>query len=110
MKKVLLGMVVLVMLMLFSVSTWAGSIEIKWSPNTEPDLTGYIVYYTEEGGTEQSVDVGNEITWKLEGLVTGSYYLIEVTAYDASGNESEKSYGVRTKAKYSKVDGLEVIG
>lgn len=92
-------------------SAMAGTLELSWKPNQESDLAGYKLYYTEEGtANEQSVDVGNVTTYELTGLTTGAYYLIEATAYDTSSNESERSYGVRGKAKYSVVEGLEIIG
>ena len=108
MKKIFILMSIL---FLFSASALAGSIELKWQPSPEQDIGGYKLYYTEEGtATEQMVDVLNVTTYKLTGLTTGKYYLIEATAYDNAGNESERSYGVRSKARYSVVKGLEVIG
>ncbi len=107
MKKLLLtGLFIL----LFSTTSIAGTLGLKWIPNQESDLGGYKLYYTEEGTTnEQVVNVGNVTTFELTGLTTNKFYLVEITAYDTSNNESERSYGVRAKALFKPVEGLQVI-
>ena len=55
------------------------------------DLAGYRVYYgNAPGSRDKSVDVGNTLVATVADLSSGKYYFT-VTAYDASGNESEPS-------------------
>lgn len=73
----------------------SNSAVLKWSPNTEPDLAGYRVYY----GTEPRqyfqakgqgiVVVGNSFT--VTGLSSGVRYYFAVTAFDEASNESDYS-------------------
>ena len=38
-------------------------IELNWLPPTEPNgEVHYVIYYTPEGGTEQSIDTGSDLT------------------------------------------------
>ncbi len=100
----------LLFIVIFSISSVAGSLTLAWDPNPEPDLSGYNLYYWEEGtAVEQFVDVGNLTTFKLTGLTTAKYYIIEVTAYDSAGNESDRSYRVSDKAKFTKVENLVIL-
>ena len=45
-------------------------IELNWLPPTEPNgEVHYVIYYTPEGGTEQSIDTGSNLThYNLTGL------------------------------------------
>lgn len=99
---------ILLIIVLYSNIVLAGSISLVWNPSPEPDIDGYKLYYREDSGQEKVVDVGNVVVYELTGLITGAYYTVEATAYDMSGNESQRSYGVRSKSKYSIVTGLEV--
>lgn len=70
----------------------AAQITVIWDPNTEPELAGYKVYYgTTSRNYGQTVDVGNAVICALNGLTEGQTYYIAITAYDASGFESEYS-------------------
>ncbi len=99
-------------LLLFSTSAWAGAITVKWDTSPESDIGGYKLYYWEEASSQVvEIDVGDVTTFTIIGLITGKHYIIYATAYDTSGNESERSnHGVRGKAKYSKVAGLRIEG
>lgn len=77
--------------------TSAGTIKLAWdAPTTNEDgspltdLAGYKIYYGIASPDEHSIDVGNVTTYTLTGLTPGQTYIIAATAYDASGNESEK--------------------
>lgn len=70
---------------------------LTWSPATDDvGVIGYKIYYGFEHvgtGTEASysetLDVGNVSEFTLKGLGNDKPYYLVVTAYDASGNESE---------------------
>lgn len=69
----------------------AGDAVLSWDPNTESDLAGYKVYFGTAHATYGSpVDVGNQTTYTVIGLNSGTFYFA-VTAYDTSGNESDPS-------------------
>lgn len=60
--------------------------------DTESGLKGYKVYWDTASGTyTNSVDVGNNISYELSGLTSGTLYYITVAAYDNAGNEGTKS-------------------
>ena len=68
-------------------------IELKWLPPTEPNgEVHYVIYYTPEGGTEQSIDTGSELThYILTGLERNRVYtIIAVQAVHLAGR-SERS-------------------
>ena len=51
-------------------------IELNWLPPTEPNgEVHYVIYYTPEGGTEQSIDTGSDLThYNLTGLERNRVY------------------------------------
>ena len=68
----------------------AATVQVTWNPNTEPDLSGYKIYYgTASGVYGDPIDVGNVTGHVME--ITpqhGATYYFALTAYDTSGNES----------------------
>jgi hypothetical protein len=61
---------------------------LTWSPNTEPDLGGYKIYYGAASGKyTTTIDVGNKTTYTLTGITTQTL-CFALTAYDTSRNES----------------------
>lgn len=67
----------------------AGKLGLSWNANTESDLGGYKVYYGTASRTYSStVNVGNIVSYQLEGLTEGRTYYLTLTAYDKAGNES----------------------
>ena len=67
-------------------------LDLAWSPNEEPDLAGYRVYYgTSSREYINFIDVGKVTTYRLDNLLEDLEYYIAVTAYDMSGNESDFS-------------------
>ena len=63
-------------------------IELNWLPPTEPNgEVHYVVYYTPEGGTEQSIDTGSDLThYNLTGLERNRVYTnIAVQAVNSAG-------------------------
>ena len=68
-------------------------IELNWLPSTEPNgEVHYVVHYTSEGGTEQSIDAGSNLThYNLTGLERNRVYTnIAVQAVNSAGR-SERS-------------------
>ena len=73
----------------------ASDVTLVWSPNTDPSVTGYNVYY---GGASQVytnvIAAGISAQANIGGLVEGKTYYFAVTAFDAYGYESD--YSVET--------------
>jgi fibronectin type 3 domain-containing protein len=62
------------------------------SPNTEPDLAGYKLYYGNASWDyAQVIDVGNTTMYTVTNLTAGDTYYFAVAAHDTSGYESEHS-------------------
>ena len=73
----------------------AATVNLGWDPNAESDLAGYKLHYgsapraqTPYAGTVVIPD-RNATSWSLV-FASGTYYF-SLTAYDASGNESDFS-------------------
>jgi hypothetical protein len=74
-----------------------GKIILSWDTATDNvGVKGYKIFYgansvTDDNAsyTEGPVDVGNVISYEVDGLTNGNAYFFAVTAYDAAGNESE---------------------
>ena len=63
-------------------------IELNWLPPTEPNgEVHYVIFYTPEGGTEQSMDTGSDLThYNLTGLERNRVYTnIAVQANNSAG-------------------------
>jgi fibronectin type 3 domain-containing protein len=70
----------------------ANSVELSWDANTEPDLAGYRVYRSVDGGAFEKIADVNEIpTYSDKAVQSGKTYRYVVTAVDKSGNESTRS-------------------
>lgn len=69
------------------------SIDLSWTPDSEPDLAGYNVYRHREN--EAPVKINSELVkssaYRDIQLTPGSKYYYSVTAVDLRGNESAKS-------------------
>jgi fibronectin type 3 domain-containing protein len=78
---------------LFFLSTAeAAYLDLAWSPNEEPDVAGYRIYYgTMSGEYINFVNVGAATSYRLGNLLEDVMYYIALTAYDAAGNESDYS-------------------
>lgn len=77
-----------------------GSVLLIWSANREGDLAGYRVYRTVELQPDsfKMVNETNETVFVDDGLEYDTTYLYGVTAFDLSGNESERSNVVSARA------------
>ena len=71
-------------------------IELNWLPPNEPNgEVHYAIYHTPEGGTEQSIDTGSNLThYNLTGLERNKVYTnIAVQAVNTAGR-SERSAAI----------------
>ncbi|MFA4817206.1 MAG: fibronectin type III domain-containing protein [Parcubacteria group bacterium] len=73
----------------------AGTAVLNWNANGESDLAGYKIYYDTSShsgtcptGYTTSVDAGKVTTYSFDSLPGGHVYYFQLTALDASGNES----------------------
>jgi len=68
------------------------SVAFAWDSSPSSEVTGYRVYYgAASGNYSNSVVVGNVTTNTVPGLASGVTYFFAVTAYNASGLESDFS-------------------
>ena len=73
------------------------SVELNWLPPTEPrGEVHYVIYYTPEGGTEQSIDTRSNLThYNLTGLEKNRVYTnIAVQAVNSAGRSAGRSTAV----------------
>ena len=75
-------------------AVYQDGIELNWLPPTEPNgEVHYVIYYTPEGGTEQSMDTGSDLThYNLTGLERNRVYNnIAVEAVNAVGRSGRSA-------------------
>jgi hypothetical protein len=78
--------------LLFAAPGFAEIIRLTWNANTEPNLGGYrLSYGTSPGVHPTTVDVGNQTTTQVAGLVPGQRYYFVVRAYATDGTQSGPS-------------------
>jgi hypothetical protein len=69
-----------------------GGVRLTWNPVADPDLSGYLLYRKEEGGTAFERVPGSALLGATEyvdaQVAHRSTYVWQVTAVDTSGNES----------------------
>src|SRR5262245_59037709 len=63
---------------------------LSWSTNTAENLKGYRVYFLDNSTAYDPIDVGLATTHTLTNLLDLSY-MVFVTAYNTSGQESDPS-------------------
>ena len=70
-------------------------IELNWLPPTEPngEVLHYVIYYTPEGDTEQSINTGSNLThYNLTGLERNRVYTnIAVQAVNSAGRSNRSA-------------------
>ena len=69
-------------------------VELNWLPPTEPNgEVHYVIYYTPEGVTEQSIDTGSDLThYNLAGLEKNRVYTnIAVQAVHLAGRSKRSA-------------------
>ena len=76
-------------LILASAIAYSATMTLAWDANSEPEVTGYKVYYgAESGNYSYAVDIGNYTSCTVSDLEPGKTYYFAVTAYDIENNES----------------------
>ena len=69
-------------------------VELNWLPPTEPNgEVHYVIYYTPEGGTEQPINTGSNLTYhNLTGLERNRLYTnIAVQAVNSAGRSDRSA-------------------
>jgi fibronectin type III domain protein/dockerin type I repeat protein len=67
----------------------ATTIQLSWSPNSEPDLSGYRLRYgTSPGAYTQTINIGKVTSYSISGLDSSLTYYFVLHAYDGAGNVS----------------------
>ena len=70
----------------------ANTVSLVWEPDTEPDLAGYRVYRSAGSGPWQKLADTNTVPSYSDATVEhGKTYRFAVSAFDKTGNESERS-------------------
>ena len=95
-------------LLLSAMPAQAGEVMLAWDPNSEKDLKGYGVYFSQGiygppyqlAGYVELTDLNDPQApaFTVTGLAAGTEYSLAVTAYDADGNESYYSSPVCIEA------------
>ncbi len=68
----------------------AAQVTLQWSPNSEPDISGYTVYYgISSRSYNRKIDAGKNTTAAVSALSEGMTYYFTVTAYNS---QTESSY------------------
>lgn len=70
----------------------AASVALAWNANPEPDITNYQLHYgTQPGVYPNSLSAGTSTTATVTGLVEGTTYYFEVSAWNQSNLQSAQS-------------------
>jgi len=96
----------IILSLLRSKEGYAIEVTLQWDANTDPDLSGYMVYYDTDSGPpyegngstedDSPINVGNVTGFTVTGLDDSQTYYFAVTAYDNEGLESGYSIEVST--------------
>ena len=77
----------------------AGSIELAWDRDTEPDLAGYRIYRAAPGGEFTKIgETAEAPSYSDKQVESGKQYRYTVSAFDKSGNESKRSIEIEVSA------------
>ncbi len=103
MKRLIIAKIVLLTLVTvcFAANVWGKTVTLSWDPSPS-EVSGYKIYYDTgssaapldgTGATEGSspIDVGNVLTFTVNGLPDAEEHYFAVTAYDAENHESTYS-------------------
>ena len=69
--------------------SYAAQVTLEWDANSEPNISGYNVYYGNfSRDYDVTLDVGNWTSVTIADLVDNETYYFAVTAYNADNDES----------------------
>ena len=101
------NVLLMVLVLLFTCSSFADLLTLQWDANTEPDLAGYKIYYSEGKNTgapyqgkgiklngavvDSPIDVGNVTEVTLD-VPAGKWFTFSATAYDNETPRLESDY------------------
>ena len=89
---------------------YAAQVTLAWDPSTDPNVTGFRVFYgTSSHSYPFKNDAGKNTTFTLSNLQDGATYYFVVTAYNSSGIESQFSNEVSGVAGAGKGDSIPTI-
>lgn len=102
----LLAVSILFFVMMLTAPAQAREVTLTWEPNSEPDLSHYVVYRGTESGVyaENSGNIGLVTTYTCTIPDDGNVYFFAVTAVDKAGLESDFSNEVNTEKSDSLID------
>lgn len=105
-KLLTLAVIVFLSVMVFAGAAQSREVTLSWDPNSEPDLSHYVVYWGFIPGnyTNNSGDIGLVTEFSVEIPDDGKTYYFAVTAVDTAGLESDFSNEVNTKDSDSVID------
>jgi hypothetical protein len=113
---ILTSLFALISLILFSPpGLYAAEVTLAWDPSTDPNVTGFRVYYgTSNHSYQFNDDAGKNTTVTVSNLQDGTTYYFAVTAYNAAGIESgysnEVSYNSTVMCLYSISPASQSVG
>ncbi len=86
-------LLVCVIFFLSTTNAYSAQVTLAWDPPVnDADIAGYKVYYGNSSRNyDTNIDVGNQASYTLSGLVEDKTFFIAVTAYDIYGLESNYS-------------------
>jgi hypothetical protein len=89
---------------------YAAQVTLAWDPSTDPNVTGYRVFYgTSSYSYQFNNDAGENTTITVSNLQDGATYYFAVNAYDSSGNESQFSNEVSWVAGAGKGESIPTV-
>jgi hypothetical protein len=86
-----IALLLLVSLLVFgsALEVSAASVKLAWDPSTDPQVTGYRLYYGKSSEVyTEVIDAGNRTDCTVTGLDAGATYYFAAKAYTGAGDES----------------------
>ncbi|MHC1726508.1 MAG: hypothetical protein AB9866_10940 [Syntrophobacteraceae bacterium] len=82
--------IMLVVLLLMPVQSWAADVSVAWNPSPDASVTGYRLYYWVDGGEMQTIDAGFVTSFGPITLADNARVVMVATAYSIAA-ESDYS-------------------